>query len=176
MPARTIQPSRTVRGDPPANRSPITSATARAPMNQPMSACSWVTDSSEKWNLGTVVRWPWESIVVPARGPVPVTTVPAASMSAVIPASTPASTRRSARAGGGAGEPAAAAARAAARACRTTALVRMTAVDNRKWAATSAGFSLVRTTIPPTTAWAMTPRGKTAESQTRSFLVRSLAW
>ena len=72
-------------------------------MNQPMSACSWVTDSSEKWNRGTVVRWPWESMVVPASGPVPVTTVPAASITAVTAVSSPASTRRSVRTGGGAG-------------------------------------------------------------------------
>ena len=100
-------------------------------MNQPMSACSWVTSSRLKWYLGTVVRWPWESISLPARGPVPVATLPAASISTVTPASTPARTRRSVRTGGGAGAPAAAASSAAARACRTTALVRMMAAESR---------------------------------------------
>jgi len=141
-------------------------------MNQPMSACSWVTDSSEKWNRGTVVRCPLESIVVPASGPVPVTTVPAVSISAVIPVSSPARTRRSLRGGG---PFPAGAASAAARACSTTAAVRMIAVDSRKCAATSAGFSLVSTTMPPTTACAMTPPGRTADSQTRSLRVLPVA-
>ena len=74
-------------------------------MNQPMSACSWVTDSSEKWNRGTVVRCPWESIVVPASGPVPVTTVPAASMSAVTAVEHPGEHAQVGRTGGGAGAP-----------------------------------------------------------------------
>jgi hypothetical protein len=143
-------------------------------MNQPMSACSWVTDSSEKWNRGTVVVRPCLSIVVPASGPVPVTTVPAASISAVIPASNPARARRSARAGAGHGAPAAVAASVVALACRTTALARMIAADRRKCAATSAGLSLVRTTMPPTTACATTPSGRTAASQSRSL--RALPW
>ena len=72
-------------------------------MNQPMSACSWVTLSSGKWNRGTVVRCPLVSITVPASGPVPVTTVPAASISAVTATSSPASTRRSVRTSDGTG-------------------------------------------------------------------------
>ena len=43
----------------------------------------------------------------------------------------------------------------------------MIAVESRKCAATSAGFSLVSTTMPPTTAWAMTPPGKIADSQSQ---------
>jgi hypothetical protein len=150
-------------------------------MNQPMSACSWVTSCSVKWNLGTVVRCPWESMVVPASGPVPVTTVPAASISVVTAVSSPAMTRRSLRAGAGAGAPAPVSlstvlSSTVARACSTTALVKMTAVDSRKCAATSAGFSLASTRIPPTTACAITPSGSTADSQTRSLRGRPLAW
>ena len=149
-------------------------------MNQPMSACSWVTASSEKWNLGTVVRCPCESISVPASGPVPVTIVPAASISAVTAASRPDSNRRSIRT---AGTPLAAArcvpgpvprwfsafSRATVRACSTTADVKMIAAESRKWTETSAGLSLVSTTMPPITACAQTPRGSTAASQTRSL-------
>ena len=54
------------------------------------------------------------------------------------------------------------------------ALVRMIAVDSRKCAATNAGGSLSRTRIPPRTAWAMTPSGRIADSQSRSF--RSRPW
>ena len=63
-----------------------------------------------------------------------------------------------------------------ARACSTTALVKMIAVDSRKCAATIAGFSLVSTTIPPTTACATTPSGSTADSRTRSLRFRPLPW
>ena len=42
------------------------------------------------------------------------------------------------------------------------------AVESRKCTATQAGFSLVSTTIPPTTAWPITPPGSAAASHTRS--------
>lgn len=94
-PNRTSHPYRTAGRGAAENRSPITTATASAPMNQPMSACNWVTLSSAKWNRGTVLRCPLVSSTVPASGPVPVTTVPAASISAVTATSSPVSTRRS---------------------------------------------------------------------------------
>ena len=131
-------------------------------MNQPMSACSWVTSGSGKPNRGSVVRRPLLSMTVPASGPLPVTTVPAASISVMAAASSPARIRRSARTSGRAGP-----APSPARACSTTAAARI-ADDSRKCTATIAGFSLVSTTMPPATAWAITPLGRTADSQARS--------
>ena len=170
-----------MRGAPPANRKPMTSANVRAVITQAMSACNCVTAESERSNRGTVCRCPAESISVPASGPVPVTTVPAASISPVTPVSTPASTRRSGRTGRtSASGPVPASAfgltRTLARACSTTAAVKMIAVDSRKCAATSAGFSRVSTTIPPSTAWATTPSGSSADSHSRSRRARPLRW
>ena len=70
----TTQPSRTAGAGALLNRRPTASQMAEAPRNQPMSACSCVTPSSGRWNRGTAPA--------PASGPVPVTTVPAASIRA----------------------------------------------------------------------------------------------
>ncbi len=40
------------------------------------------------------------------------------------------------------------------------------ALDSRKWSDTAAGLRSVSTTIPPSTAWASTPSGWAAASQT----------
>ena len=100
--------------------------------------------------------------MVPASGPLPVTTVPAASISAVTPTSSAVSTRRSMRT-----SPLAGPSPSPARTYSTTAAARI-ADDSRKCTATKAGLSLVSTTIPPTTAWPTMPSGSAADSQTRS--------
>ncbi|HEX3959349.1 MAG TPA: hypothetical protein VHZ03_22410 [Trebonia sp.] len=88
--------------------------------------------------------------------------MPAASITAVAPASSQASTRRSARTSGRAGPPP-----SVTRACSTTATARRPD-DSRKCTATMAGFSFVRTTSPPTMAWATIPSGSTADRRVRS--------
>ena len=131
-------------------------------MTQPMSAWNWVTPMNGRWNRGAAA--------FPASGPVPVTTVPAANVSATAPTSVAPMIFRSRRTTGTAGP-----SPSPTRTCRTTAAATI-AVDSMKWIATQAGFSLVRTTIPPTTAWPMTPPGSAAASQIRSFRRRRTVW
>ena len=148
------QLARTTRGGAPDILSPTTSATARPASSQPMSACSWVTPSSGSRYRG-VSAWP-------ASGPVPVTTVPAASITPVTATRAADSTNRSPRtAVTGGSLP------SVHRTCSTTAAATIEA-DTRKWMETVAGLSLVSTTIPPITACATTPAGWIAASQTRS--------
>ena len=79
MPCRPIsassaQPRRTAGAGARVSRRPTASGTASPPSSQPMSAWNWVAPASGRWNRGTAPA--------PASGPVPVTTVPAASISA----------------------------------------------------------------------------------------------
>ena len=90
----------------------------------------------------------------------PVTTVPAASISATTGTRATDSTRRSARTSLVAGP-----SPSAQRDQSVTASARIV-LDSRKWSETAAGLRLVSTTIPPSTAWATTPSGWAAASQT----------
>ena len=96
----------------------------------------------------------------PASGPVPVTTVPAASISATTGTRATERTRRSARTSRVAGP-----SPSAQRDHSATASARIE-LDSRKWSETAAGLRSVSTTIPPSRAWATTPRGWAAASQT----------
>jgi RsiW-degrading membrane proteinase PrsW (M82 family) len=73
IPSRT-QPRRTAGAGARVSRRPTASGTARPPSSQPISAWNWVAPVSGRWNRGTAPA--------PASGPVPVTTVPAASIRA----------------------------------------------------------------------------------------------
>ena len=88
------------------------------------------------------------------------TTVPAASISATTGTRATESTRRSARTSRVAGP-----SPSAQRDQSATASARIV-LDSRKWIETAAGLRLVSTTIPPSTAWATTPSGWAAASQT----------
>jgi len=57
-PASTMRLARAARAGALVRCSPIARTTAIAPMNQPMSACSWVTSWSAKWKRGTAMRRP----------------------------------------------------------------------------------------------------------------------
>ena len=72
--ASSAQPRRTAGAGARVSRRPTASGTASPPSSQPMSAWNWVAPVSGRWNRGTAPA--------PASGPVPVTTVPAASISA----------------------------------------------------------------------------------------------
>src|SRR5579863_9289750 len=148
------QPALTARGGAPDTRRPTTSATASPASSQPMSACSWVTPSRGSLYLGVSA--------CPASGPVPVTTVPAASITPVTATSAALSRNRSLLttvAGGSVPS--------VHLTCSTTAAATIDA-DTRKWMETVIGLSLVSTTIPPIAACANTPTGWIAASQTRS--------
>src|SRR6201996_4636472 len=123
-------------------------------MTQPMSAWNWVTPTNGRWNRC--------ASALPASFPVPVTTVPAAKVSDTAPTSVAPMIRRSRRTVGTARP-----SPSWTLMCSTTAAPTMP-VESMKWAATQAGLSLVSTTIPPTTAWAITPPGSAAASQMRS--------
>src|SRR5262252_4136444 len=119
-----------------------------------MSEWNWVTPVSGRWYRGTAPA--------PASGPVPVTTVPAASITAVTATTPQASNRRSGRT-----SDRAAAVPSVHLTCSATAAA-TTATDTTKCSDTRAGLRSVSTTIPPTTICATTPAGCTAASQIRS--------
>ena len=90
------------------------------------------------------------------------TTVPAASISAMTATVARAKSRSSGRTSRvGRASP------SAHRAYRVTASARML-LDSRKCSETVNGFRSVSTTMPPSTAWATTPSGCAAASQTRT--------
>jgi hypothetical protein len=118
------------------------------------SACSWLTVSGSKPVRGTSTS--------PACGPLPVTTVPSTSTTAVTPTSTRISVTRLGltitRAGPGGWY---------ARVAIVMVIARIT-MDSRKCAATVHGFSPVSTVMPPSTACAGMPTNAATANGVRS--------
>ncbi|OLB81180.1 MAG: hypothetical protein AUI14_04320 [Actinobacteria bacterium 13_2_20CM_2_71_6] len=105
------------------------------------------------------VRRAWAS---PACGPLPVTTVPAASTAAVTPNSSQDSARSGAPTTGRTGP---AGSRVTTQNRNAAAI---TAIDSRKWLATSHGFRWVRTVAPPSRICAGIPAKTSAAQVIRS--------